>query len=145
MKKYVQCPRCELNYITTPGDKYCKVCMREMKGEGGQDDVEMCSVCNENPALPGRDICLFCLKEMNAQAAESVGAASDDSGDGDGEQVTPRSLTDMDDVGSMDEIQMLPEETDGEYTKMAGEMTSLEGMQEDEANEDDDEDADDHM
>lgn len=77
MKKYVQCPRCELNYITTPGDKYCKVCMREMKGEGGQDDVEMCSVCNENPALPGRDICLFCLKEMNAQAAESVGAASD--------------------------------------------------------------------
>lgn len=73
MKKYVQCPRCELNYITTPGDKYCKVCMREMKGEGGQDDVEMCSVCNENPALPGRDICLFCLKEMNAQAAESVG------------------------------------------------------------------------
>ena len=82
MKKYVQCPRCELNYITTPGDKYCKVCMREMKGEGGQDDVEMCSVCNENPALPGRDICLFCLKEMNAQAAESVGAASDDSGDG---------------------------------------------------------------
>ena len=96
MKKYVQCPRCELNYITTPGDKYCKVCMREMKGEGGQDDVEMCSVCNENPALPGRDICLFCLKEMNAQAAESVGAASDDSGDGDGEQVTPRSLTDMD-------------------------------------------------
>ena len=107
--------------------------MREMKGEGGQDDVEMCSVCNENPALPGRDICLFCLKEMNAQAAESVGAASDDSGD------------DMDDVGSMDEIQMLPEETDGEYTKMAGEMTSLEGMQEDEANEDDDEDADDDM
>ena len=64
MKKYVQCPRCELNYITTPGDKYCKVCMREMKGEGGQDDVEMCSVCNENPALPGRDICLFCLKEI---------------------------------------------------------------------------------
>ena len=82
---------------------------------------------------------------MNAQAAESVGTASDDSGDGDGEQVTPRSLTDMDDVGSMDEIQMLPEETDGEYTKMAGEMTSLEGMQEDEANEDDDEDADDDM
>ena len=84
MKKYVQCPRCELNYITTPGDKYCKVCMREMKGEGGQDDVEMCSVCNENPALPGRDICLFCLKEMNAQAAESVGAASAAQPDGHG-------------------------------------------------------------
>ena len=56
MKKYVQCPRCELNYITTPGDKYCKVCMREMKGEGGQDDVEMCSVWLVNPALPGRKV-----------------------------------------------------------------------------------------
>ena len=138
MKKYIQCPRCELNYITVPGDKYCKVCMREMKGESGQDDVEMCSICNENPALPGRDICLFCLKEMSAQAGSSV-SSTDDSSDSDGEQVNPRSLTDMDDVSSMDEIQMLPEETDGEYTKMAGEMTSLEGMQEDEANDDDDE------
>ena len=113
MKKYVQCPRCELNYITTPGDKYCKVCMREMKGEGGQDDVEMCSVCNENPALPGRDIIKYFLNEINPQSAESDCAAYDDSADGHGEQVTPRSLTDMDDVGSMDEIQMLPEETDG--------------------------------
>lgn len=146
MKKYIQCPRCELNYITTPGDKYCKVCMREIKGEGGQDEIEMCSVCNENPALPGRDICLFCLKEMNAQVGGVVTSTSDDSGDGDGEQVNTRSLTDMDDVSSMDEIQMLPEETDGEYTKMAGEMTSLESMQEDEAENDcDDDDESDDM
>lgn len=140
MRKYVQCPRCELNYITTPGDKYCKVCMREMKGDAGQDEVEMCSVCNENAALPGRDVCLFCLKEMNAAAAVSQGSGNasdqDDTADGE-EQVAPRSLTDMDDVSSMDEIQMLPEETDGEYTKMAGEMTSLEGMQEEEADDED--------
>ena len=60
---FAKCPRCDLNYITA-NERYCKVCMREMKGDGAQDEIEMCSVCSENPALPGRDICLFCLKEM---------------------------------------------------------------------------------
>ena len=31
--KFVKCPRCELNYITAC-EKYCKVCLREMKGDG---------------------------------------------------------------------------------------------------------------
>ena len=52
--KLVKCPRCELNYITE-NEKYCKVCLREMKGEAPKDEVELCSVCNEAPALPGRD------------------------------------------------------------------------------------------
>ena len=50
--KLVKCPRCELNYITE-NEKYCKVCLREMKGEAPKDEVELCSVCNEAPALPG--------------------------------------------------------------------------------------------
>ena len=49
----MKCPRCDLNYIT-PDQKYCKVCLREMKGEGGADEVELCSICNEAPALPGK-------------------------------------------------------------------------------------------
>ena len=53
-----KCPRCELNYIT-PDQKYCKVCLREMKGEGKTEEVELCSICNEAPALPGKDVCLF--------------------------------------------------------------------------------------
>ena len=60
----MKCPRCDLNYIT-PDQKYCKVCLREMKGEGKTEEVELCSICNEAPALPGKDVCLFCLKEMN--------------------------------------------------------------------------------
>ena len=54
--KLVKCPRCELNYITE-NEKYCKVCLREMKGEAPKDEVELCSVCNEAPALPGRAQC----------------------------------------------------------------------------------------
>ena len=48
---FAKCPRCDLNYITA-SERYCKVCMREMKGDGAQDEIEMCSVCSENPALP---------------------------------------------------------------------------------------------
>ena len=138
---FEKCPRCDLNYITA-SEKYCKVCMREMKGDNAQDEIEMCSVCSENPVLPGRDICLFCLKEMGNQSAAAT--RSDDAGDGE-EQVDTRAITDLEDVSSMDEI---PEvDTDipaGEFEKMAGEISSLESMREEEA-EGDDEDEDDLM
>lgn len=59
-----KCPRCELNYILD-GGTVCTVCRRELKGEQERDPLlDLCSVCNENPALPGKDMCLFCLKEM---------------------------------------------------------------------------------
>ena len=137
---FEKCPRCDLNYITA-SEKYCKVCMREMKGDNAHDEIEMCSVCSEKPVLPGCDICLFCLKEMGSQNA---GASSrDDANDGE-EQVNTRALTDLDDVSSMDEI---PEvDTDipaGEFEKMAGEISSLESMREEEAEDGDDEDEDD--
>lgn len=132
--KFVKCPRCELNYITAC-EKYCKVCLREMKGDGAQDEIEMCSVCSENPALPGRDICLFCLKEMNGQnnAAGNRGDNNDSE-----ETVDPRSLTSMDDVSSMDEIPEVDSDIPaGEFEQMAGEMSSLETMREEEADDDD--------
>ena len=68
--KLVKCPRCDLNYIQE-GEKYCKVCLRDMKGEQAVEELELCSVCNAAPALPGRDVCLSCLKEMNAGGAEN--------------------------------------------------------------------------
>lgn len=140
--RFQHCPRCELNYITA-SERYCKVCLREMKGDNAQDEIEMCSVCSENPVLPGRDICLFCLREMGGQTAMS--GSRDVSGDGE-EQVDTRAITSMDDVSSMDEI---PEvDTDlpaGEFEKMAGEISSLESMREEEAEDDDDEDEDDMM
>ena len=60
----IKCPRCELNYIREE-EGYCKICKREMKGESQREEIELCTVCNEAPALPGKDVCLFCLKEMN--------------------------------------------------------------------------------
>ena len=139
---FAKCPRCDLNYITA-NERYCKVCMRDMKGDGAQDEIEMCSVCSENPALPGRDICLFCLKEMSSQAAAA--SSRDDSTDGE-EQVNTRALTDLDDVSSMDEIPEVDNDLPaGEFEKMAGEISSLESMREEEAEDDEDEDEDDMM
>ena len=126
--KFVKCPRCELNYITE-SEKYCKVCLREMKGDSVQDEIELCSVCNEAPALPGRDVCLFCLKEMNGQNN------NDDQNDAEN-TVNPNTIRSMDDVSSMDEIPEIDSDMPaGEYSEMENEL-SLESMQEDEADED---------
>ena len=126
--KLSKCPRCDLNYITET-EKYCKVCLREMKGDDDQDEVELCSVCNEAPALPGRDVCLFCLKEMNGQNG------NDDIQDGD-ESVSANSLSDMEDVSAMDEIPEIDEDmTSGEYGDIQNAL-SLESMQEEEVEDD---------
>ena len=61
----IKCPRCELNYIEE-GEGYCKICKREMKGEAPREEVEMCTVCNERPAMPGKDMCVLCYKEMQS-------------------------------------------------------------------------------
>lgn len=59
-----KCPRCELNYILDGGD-LCTVCREEVRGTSGRDDsVMMCSVCGEEPALPGEDVCKHCLADL---------------------------------------------------------------------------------
>ena len=131
---FVKCPRCELNYITE-SERYCKVCLREMKGDVAQDEVELCSVCNEAPALPGRDMCLFCLKEMNGQSVGGDGTDNESA-------VDTSSIGTMDDVSSMDEIPEISSDMPaGEFGEMQNEL-SLESMQEEEADEDEDEEDD---
>lgn len=135
--KLVKCPRCELNYITE-NEKYCKVCLREMKGDAPRDEIELCSVCNEAPALPGRDVCLFCLKEMNGSADRGDSHEQE-------EQVDASSIGDMDSVSTMDEI--IPEIDEDipsqEYGEIQNEL-SLESVREDEEKQqDEDEDEDD--
>lgn len=135
--KLVKCPRCELNYITET-EKYCKICLREMKGDAPKDEIELCSVCNEAPALPGRDVCLFCLKEMNGNARQDDNQETT-------EHVDSSSIGDMDSVSTMDEI--IPEIDEDipsqEYGEIENEL-SLESVREDEENQlDDDEDEDD--
>ena len=127
----VKCPRCDLNYILDT-EKFCKVCLREMKGSHVEDELEMCSVCNEAPALPGHDVCLSCLKEMN-------GTANDD-----GEEnaaVVDESAIGLNSVSTMDEI--IPQmDDDDDFSDLEGDL-SLESVIEDEENEaDEDEDND---
>ncbi|MBR0464590.1 MAG: hypothetical protein IJJ23_09490 [Clostridia bacterium] len=90
----VKCPRCELNYILD-GGSLCAVCRREVKGEHEIIDTpEMCSVCGENPAVPGSDMCLSCLKEMNRRPSNT-----DDT-------LVPDASIGIDAVSTMDEIEL---------------------------------------
>jgi len=68
---FVKCPRCELNYMQE-NDQYCSVCMREVKGEAKDEFLDLCSVCGENPVYPGKDLCLFCLKEIGKSNETSL-------------------------------------------------------------------------
>ena len=126
----IKCPRCELNYIT-PEEGYCKICKREMKGEPQHEEVELCTVCNEHPALPGKDVCLFCLKEMNADDDRDTEEAET--------PVDETSLGGIDPVSAMDEIiPDIPEDIhDREYNEIDSEL-SLEELEEEEADGEDD-------
>jgi hypothetical protein len=127
--KLVKCPRCDLNYIRED-EKYCKICLRELKGEKHDDEVELCSICNEEPALPGKDVCLFCLKEMN-KSNNSDDVQTEDMAEG----LEPGNIGDMDSVSGMDEI--IPDVEDDsdipsqEFGEIENEL-SLEDVREDE-------------
>ena len=137
--KLVKCPRCDLNYIRED-EKYCKVCLQEMKGESRSEEIELCSICNEEPALPGKDVCLFCLREMNKSNSTEETATGAET-----ESVDTTTSGDMDAVSGMDEIipEVEEEETD-EFGAIDQEM-SLEDVREDEEKDADDESEDDDL
>ena len=128
---FIKCPRCELNYIREE-EQYCSVCKREMKGEVHEDPFEMCSICNENPVMPGKDVCMVCYKEMTQQQG-----LHDDTMD---EQEPADVSIDMEDVSDMEEIELdsLPEDMPAEI----GEQISLEEEKSREAEEDDEDEED---
>ena len=121
-----KCQRCELNYITD-GEEYCTICKRELKGERQREEIELCTICNESPSLPGKDICLFCLKEMdkanNTNEEEKTRLISEDS-------------LAIDPVSSMEEI--IPEIDEdileGDFNEVD---SSLDAMRDDEVNDHD--------
>ena len=112
---FIKCPRCELNYIQEE-EQYCSVCKREMKGESHDDPFELCSVCNENPVMPGKDVCLICYKEMAQQQG-----LRDETAD---EAENPDVSLDMEDVSEMQEIEL--DGMDGDMPPDIGEQISLE-------------------
>ena len=125
----VKCPRCELNYIQE-NEKYCKVCQRERMGEPIQDEMELCSICNAAPALPGKDICLGCHKEMLAAGSEELEEEP---------EVTDDSAMGLNSVSTMDEIipQIHEDIPEGEYGEIESEL-SLESVIEEEQSLDED-------
>ncbi len=128
---FIKCPRCELNYIKEE-EQYCSVCKREMKGEVHEDPFELCSICNENPVMPGKDVCKDCYKEMTQQQGLHDDTMDDN-------EPTDVSL-EMEDVSEMEEIELgsMPEDMPAEI----GEQISLEEEKSREAEEDDEEDED---
>lgn len=126
---FIKCPRCELNYIKEE-EQYCSVCKREMKGEAHDDPFELCSICNENPVMPGKDVCYMCYKEMTQQQ----GLRDETVDEVDAPNV---SSLDMEDVTEMEEIELgsLPDDVPEEI----GEQISLEEEKSKEAEEDDEE------
>ena len=128
---FIKCPRCELNYIREE-EQYCSVCKREMKGEVHEDPFELCSICNENPVMPGKDVCMVCYKEMTQQQG-----LHDDTME---ENETPDVSLDMEDVTDMEEIELdtMPEDMPAEI----GEQISLEEEKSREAEEDDEDEED---
>lgn len=130
----VKCPRCDLNYILDT-EKLCKVCLREMKGSHVEDEMEMCSVCNAAPAMPGHDVCLSCLKEM--------GSSSSDQDIEENVAGVDESAIGLNSMSNMDEIipQINEDIPEGEFGDIANEL-SLESVIEEEENEENEEEDD---
>lgn len=128
---FIKCPRCELNYIREE-EQYCSVCKREMKGESHEDPFELCSICNENRVMPGKDVCYVCYKEMNQQQG-----LRDDATEEETEQPDVASI-DIEDVSEMEEIAL--DDIGGEVPEDIGEQISLEEEKSKESEMDDDED-----
>ncbi len=128
--KFSLCPRCELNYITEK-EQYCKVCLQEMRGAPQAEEVELCSICNEMPVLPGKDVCALCEKEMSAGGSGTTRSTDDPENN-----VDSSAIGGMDSVSTMDEIipEMEEEISNPEYNKLNHEL-SLESVREDEEKE----------
>ncbi|MBR1708732.1 MAG: hypothetical protein IJ719_07890 [Clostridia bacterium] len=101
--RFIKCPRCELNYIPED-EEYCPVCKREMKGERHEELVELCSICNENPVMPGRDVCIECYKELTQQQANSRVGSVDDADEDETVDIGMEDVTDIDEI-DLDDIQ----------------------------------------
>ena len=119
----IKCPRCELNYMNDT-DKMCSVCRRDVRGESEQFEmIEMCSECGENPAVPGQELCSYCLKEQARRTAVST----DDS-------IEPETTSiEIDSVATMEEIELdIHGDIDGEVFDDDADFDDEDDMDEDE-------------
>ena len=113
--RFIKCPRCELNYIR-PEEQFCSVCRSEMRGDREEDPFELCSVCGENPCMPGKDVCQACYKEMTQQGEDNGNTEQEDAVAGNIE---------MEDVAEMEEIDIGADDAD-DMPAEVGDQISLE-------------------
>ena len=77
-KRYILCPRCELNYIEE-GEEYCTVCKAELglidssiliPEEEVESSEKLCPICKVNYIADDEDVCFMCAKEREKTKAQ---------------------------------------------------------------------------
>ena len=130
---FIRCPRCELNFMRED-EQLCSVCRRELQGDLQEDTYELCSICGENPVMPGRDVCYACHKEMMQQDEDQEEEEEE-------EEESQDIEIDMENVADMEELEV--DEIPDDIPEDIGEQISLEeerSREEREAEEEDKED-----
>ena len=89
MGKYIQCPRCELNWILE-SDEYCDVCKAEMGIEGfslleDEEDEILCPVCGVNYIDRNKKMCTDCLAKSKSNSRLFDGEAEESEVETEGE------------------------------------------------------------
>ena len=168
-KKYVKCPRCELNYILE-GEDYCNVCKKEMEHHTDSDyddelldfdDMELCPVCGQNFVKEDQPMCDECKKKRNGKDWEDDSMSSPitdiDSDEGDdedynsgfsevdenGEEIDPFKETSLlDDDSSIDFATEDDEEFDEEMVETLKDDFEVVDVSDDDEEDDDDDDDD---
>lgn len=92
-KKYIKCPRCELNYILE-GEDYCHVCQSEMKHhtEADEDDLldfeemELCPVCGQNYIKEDQTMCDECRNKKKGRPSDDDSESSNKNWNSDDEE-----------------------------------------------------------
>lgn len=85
-KKYIKCPRCELNYILE-GEDYCHVCKSEMKHHTEVDedelldfdDLDLCPVCGANFVKENETMCNECRAKLKGEKSQDWDDEEEDS------------------------------------------------------------------
>lgn len=145
-KKYILCPRCELNYIDI-NEKYCDVCKAELglgeasfllPDEEDESEGKLCPICHTNYCEEGEDMCIECKKEH----ANKDKAIEPDSWEEEDEDVATDLDSDLDDVtlGLDDDEE---EEEENEEPEASDDEDDFEYINPDDFSDDDDDESDD--
>jgi len=120
-KKYIKCPRCELNYILE-GEDYCHVCKSEMKHHTEADDelidledMELCPMCGQNYIKEDQTMCDECRGRSTSKSDDDLKDWKDDEEADEDESLEVESSNEMDDDFNSGFSDIDPDEDDDPY------------------------------